>query len=149
MTQEQRATFEKLLAAEKAYVAAHASEVYQGGTIHGIRTIRSQEILGDLFRMELVHFERKEWPKLSDNQIRTADEVMNQEYEKTLRKLRSVKQEEIEDGAVTAKGLASAEKSWETYRDAWVAFARVRYPGEVDVIRAKITLDRYRLLKTI
>lgn len=149
MTQEQRAAFDKLRSAEEAYVGAHASEVYQGGSIHGIRTIASEEILDDLFHTEVVQFERKEWPKLSDRQIRTADEVLNQEYEKTLRKVGLATQDEIEDGVVTAKGLASAEESWETYREAWVAFARARYPREVDAIRAKITLDRYRLVKTI
>lgn len=149
MTQVQRAGFDKLRSAEEAYVAAHASEVYQGGSIHGIRTLASEEILDDLFHTEVVQFERKEWPKLSDRQIRTADEVLKQEYEKTLRKVGLATQDEIDDGVVTAKGLASAEESWETYREAWVAFARARYPGEVDAIRAKITLDRYRLVKTI
>ena len=55
----------------------------------------------------------------------------------------------IDEGAVTASHLSSVETTWETYRDAWVAFARLRYPAAVAVIRAEITLDRYRLLKTI
>jgi hypothetical protein len=41
------------------------------------------------------------------------------------------------------------EGTWQTYRDAWVEFARLRYSAAVAVIRAEITLDRYRLLKTI
>jgi hypothetical protein len=41
------------------------------------------------------------------------------------------------------------EETWEKYRDAWVSFARLRYPHAVAAIRAEITLDRYRLLKTI
>jgi hypothetical protein len=149
MTAEERTAFERLLAAENAYVVAHASEVYQGGTIHGIRTIGSQEILNDLFRTELVQFERKEWPRLSEDQVRTAGGVLEREYEKQLRQLNSRKPDEVDDGAVTASDLASVEKTWESYRDAWVAFARVRYPEEADAIRAKITLDRYRLVKTI
>jgi hypothetical protein len=38
MTPEQQAAFEKLLAAQNAYIEAHASEVDQGGTIRAIRT---------------------------------------------------------------------------------------------------------------
>jgi hypothetical protein len=55
----------------------------------------------------------------------------------------------MDEGAVKAEDLSSVERSWEAYRDAWVAFAQVRYPSAVDAIRAQITLDRYRLVKTI
>ena len=48
-----------------------------------------------------------------------------------------------------ADDLSSVEKVWQVYRDAWIAFARVRYPAAVNVIRVAVTLDRYRLLKTI
>ncbi|HTF68700.1 MAG TPA: hypothetical protein VK638_39080 [Edaphobacter sp.] len=57
--------------------------------------------------------------------------------------------ESIDQEAVTVAGLSSAENVWEAYRDAWVAFARLRYPVAAAAIRAKITLDRYRFLKTI
>ena len=149
MTPEQKAAFEKLLAAENAYVEAHTSEVDMGGTIRGLRTIGSKGILKDLFHTEVVHFERKKWPALTDRQIATADAVLHREYEKKIQQLQKQTKEEIDQGAVTADGLASAQKSWESYRDAWVAFARLRYPAAVDAIRAEIILDRYRLLKTI
>jgi uncharacterized protein YecT (DUF1311 family) len=149
MTAEQRAEFEKLLAAEVAYVGAHASEVDQGGTIHNVRTWASEKILEDLFRTELVHFESKRWPALSAAQIAAAEPAVRREYEKTLQQHRAVTKEEKGDGAVTAEGLAEAEKAWEAYRDAWVAFARVRYPAAVEAIRAEITMRRYGLLKTI
>jgi uncharacterized protein YecT (DUF1311 family) len=149
MIPEQRAAFEKLLAAQNAYIETHASEVDQGGTIRGIRTIGSQGILKDLFHTEIVHFERKKWPVLSDNQITMADALLNRELEKKLQQLRTRPKEESYEGAVTADHVSSVEKTWETYRDAWVAFARLRYPDAVAAIRAEITLDRYRLLKTI
>lgn len=149
MTPEQQEAFEKLLAAQSAYIEAHVSEVYQGGTIRVIRTIGSQSILQDLFRTEVVHFERKKWPVLSSRQITTADALLQREYKKTLQQLRAQTTEAIEDGAVTADHLSSVEETWEAYRDAWVAFAHLRYPAAVSAIRAKITLDRYRLLKTI
>jgi uncharacterized protein YecT (DUF1311 family) len=149
MTPEQKAAFEKLLAAQNAYVTSHASEVDQGGTIRGIRTLGSEDILNDLFHKEVVHFESKKWPVLSDNQVTTADALLRRQYEKTLRQLRTRPKEESYEGAVTADHLSGVEEAWETYRDAWVGFARPRYPSTVAAIRAEITLRRYLLLKTI
>ncbi len=149
MTPEQRAAFEKLLAAQNAYIEAHASEVDQGGTIRVIRTVGSQGILKDLFHTEVVHFEGKKWPVLSDNQITTANALLHREYVKKLQQLGTQTRESTDQGAITADHVSSVEETWQTYRDAWVAFARLRYPAAVAVIRAEITLDRYRLLKTI
>jgi hypothetical protein len=149
MTSEQKAAFEKLLVAQNSYVEAHAGEVYQGGTIRVMRTIGSQNILKDLFRVELVHFEGGKWPSLTASQIASADALVQREYDVTLQKLQAQTKEEIDEGEVTAGDLSKVEIAWEAYRDAWAAFARVRYPAAVDSIRAAITLDRYRLLKTI
>jgi hypothetical protein len=149
MTPEQRAAFEKLLAAQDAYTKAHAFEVDQGGTIRGMRTVGSQCILKELFHTEVVHFERKKWPALSDNQVTMADVWLHREYVKKVQQLRTQAKESIDQGAVTAGNLSSVEERWQTYRDAWVAFARLRYPAAVALIRAEIALDRYHLLKTI
>jgi hypothetical protein len=149
MNGEQRAAFEKLLAAEHAYIEAHADEVYQGGSIHNIRTLGSQDILQDLFRTDVVRFERKEWPALTGDQISTADAVLHREYEKELGQLRAQPNETNDLTLVTADHLASVQKAWERYREAWMAFARVRYPENAARVRAEITLERYRLLKTI
>ncbi|HXA85028.1 MAG TPA: lysozyme inhibitor LprI family protein [Candidatus Dormibacteraeota bacterium] len=149
MTVEQQAAFEKLFAARSAYIGAHASEVDQGGTIRAVRTIGSQSILKDLFHTELIHFEHRKWPALSDNQITMADASLDREYMKKIQQLRTQTKESIDEGAVTADHVSSVEETWEKYRDAWVAFARLRYPAAVAAIRAEITLDRYRLLKTI
>jgi hypothetical protein len=123
--------------------------VDQGGTIRVIRTVGSQGILKDLFHTDVVHFEHKKWPALSDNQIDRADALLDREYERALQQLRTQTKEAIDQGAVTAGHLSAVQEAWQTYRDAWVAFARLRYPASVAVIRAEIVLDRYRLLKTI
>lgn len=149
MAAEQQAAFTKLLAARDAYLRAHASEVNQGGSIRNIRTLRSQEILSDLFQAELARYERKQWPALSANQIATSDRLLQHEYEKKVQSLRAQTKDAMDDGAVKAEDLSSVERTWEAYRDAWVAFAQVRYPSAVDAIRAQITLDRYRLVKAI
>jgi hypothetical protein len=149
MTPEQRTAFDNLLRAKGAYIKAHAAEVYQGGTIRTIRTIGSQNILEDLFRTHIVHFERTKWPSLSHHRITEADVLLHRQYEKTLHQLRSLPEEEIEQGTVTSDNLSTVQETWEIYRNAWIEFARCRYPGAVPAIRAQITLDRYQLLKTI
>jgi hypothetical protein len=149
MIPEQRAAFEKLLSAQNAYVEAHAAEVYQGGTIRTLRTLGSQAILKDLFRTQIVHAERKRWPKLSDTEIASANTWLRREYARTLQRLRMNTAQEVEYGAVKAEGLSNVQAVWETYQDAWTAFARLRYPAAAARIQAEITLERYRLLKTI
>ena len=149
MTTEQKATYEKLLGAQKAYVEVHASEVDQGGTIRTMRTIGSQNILKDQFRVELVHFERGKWPNLTATQIASADAQMQRAYAMKLKNLHAQSKEEIDESGVTAENLSKVESAWETYRSAWGTFARLRYPAEADAICAAITFDRYRLLLTM
>ena len=114
-----------------------------------MRTLGSEHILENLFHAEVGHYERKEWPALSAGQIAAADGWLQHACETTLQHLGEESEEDIRDGAVTAENFSKAEKAWEGYRDAWVAFARVRYPDAEKAIRAQITLDRYRLVKTI
>lgn len=149
MPSEQQAAFDKLLAAQNAYIKAHRSEVDQGGTIRGIRTIGSIGILNDEFRREIVHFERKKWPALSQAQVEAADGLLRRQYEKTLQRLRNRPKDETWEGSVTASNVANVQGSWKVYRDAWETFAHLRYPTAADTIRAEIILARYRLLKTI
>lgn len=149
MTPDQKLAFDKLLSAQRAYIKAHALEVDQGGTIRGMRTIGSQSILKELFHAELGHFEHKNWPAHSESQIANADTMLQREYEKKIQQLRAQSQEQIDQGAVSADHLSEVEQTWERYREAWDSFACLRYPAAVSTIRAEITLNRCRLLKTI
>lgn len=149
MTPAQQAAFTKLLAAENAYVKVHADEVDHGGTITSVRIMGSQSTVESLFRTELVQFERKEWPRLSDREIKTADMWLQRDYKRIHQQLAKQSTDDIDEGAVSASNLAKVEKVWNNYRDAWVAFASLRYPGHVAAIRAKVTLNRYRYIKTI
>ena len=149
MTAEQKFAFDKLLSAEAAFIKAHALEVDQGGTIRVIRTLGSQNILQDLFRAELVRFERKQWPVLSAHQLAAIDTVLRRVYDQKVRELKRQTPDMLDQGAVSPDHLASAQLSWESYREAWTAFARLRYPAAADAIRAQISQDRSRFLRTI
>src|SRR5437764_15210685 len=106
MNPEQQAAFSKLLIAQTAYIEAHAFEVDQGGTIRVVRTIGSQKILADLCHTEVVRFERKKWPVLSDDQIAGSNALLDREYHKKIQQLRTLTNEEINEGAVTASNLS-------------------------------------------
>ena len=149
MTPEQRAAFEKLLAAQGAYIKAHASEVDQGGTIRVIRTIGSEGILKDLFHAELVHFERKKWPALSDVKSKRPIPCCIASMKRAPPTTNADKGRDRSREPSRPTIFRTWKQAWQAYRDAWVAFARLRYPAAVAVIRVEITLDRYRLLKTI
>ena len=149
MSKQQQNAFEALQHAREEYIREHRSEVDQGGTIRGVRTMGSQNILESLFHSELVHYEKKLWPALSGRQIATANASLIREFNKKLEQLKKKSKDEIDEGGVTAEGLSKVEEQWEKYRDAWTTFAALRYPSQAPVIRAQITLDRYRLIKTI
>lgn len=149
MTPPQQAAFDKLLQAHNAFLLVHVDEVDQGGTIRNIRTLGSQNILKKLFRNEVAKFLNGKWPAISPEQISAADAQMQDEYSRQRTALSHQTRQMLEAGAVSAEGLAKAQQSWQTYRDAWVAFAKTYDPAKADAVRAEITLDRYRYLKTI
>ena len=47
------------------------------------------------------------------------------------------------DTTLTAAGIAATERAWLRYRDAWLAFARLRYPAlPPEALLARLTRDR-------
>ncbi|WP_263410810.1 hypothetical protein [Terriglobus tenax] len=149
MTPPQQAAFDHLLAAEKNFIDLHRLEVYQGGTIRGVRTMGSQAILKDLFRVEVIRFLRNQWPATKVSAER-AESQMSAEYHRQITAPgKQTNQEMFEGENVSAGNLAKVQKSWQAYRDAWVAFAQTCDPGKAAAVQAEVTLDRYRYLKTI
>lgn len=104
-----------------------------------MRTLGSQAVLKDLFRTQVVHAERKKWPNLSDTEVASADTWLRREYSKTLERLRMHTAEEIDFGSFKAEDLPKIQRVWETDRDTWAAFARLRYPEAAARIQAEIT----------
>ena len=54
------------------------------------------------------------------------------------------------DTTVTAAGVASAEKAWIRYRDAWLAFAKARYPAlPLAALATRLTHERTMQLSDV
>lgn len=151
MAATQRAAFRRLLKARDRYISTHDSELDQSGTIHTMRNMGSEEILASLFQAELHQFERKQFPRLSAGRRAAIDADLQREYQVTLGALNARAPADTYEGAVavTAEGVTKVQHTWLPFRDAWTDFARARYPHAAGAIRALITQDRVRLLKTI
>jgi uncharacterized protein YecT (DUF1311 family) len=55
-----------------------------------------------------------------------------------------------QNGTVKPSGIREVERAWLKLRDAWVAFARVAYPGlSADTVRAQITRLRLDQLQAL
>lgn len=149
MNQHERTAFDELLSAHDAYADSSVLEVNQAGSFRSLRTLEFQRTVKETFHADLVLFERDEWPSLSAKQIATANALLQREYTRTLQRLRNQARDSLDEGVVTADDLIKVQSAWKTYHDAWVRFARRRYPEAVEKIRAKISIDRHRLLENI
>jgi uncharacterized protein YecT (DUF1311 family) len=127
-TQAQRDSFARLQKASEEYVRARGTgEVYQGGTIRTMRTMGAEDRMRHKFLEAVKEFESGRLPKGNATDYRKADSDLNETYKQALT-LAAKQNFEDDDGAIRPDGIRQAERAWMTYRDAWVAFAKVRYP---------------------
>ena len=125
---EHLGAFKALEDAEEKYVEAHGrGEVYQGGTIRNLRTNGVEERQRDKFLAAVQEFESGHLPKGTVGDFKKADAELHAIYQKAM-KLAAVPKE-YDDGFSKPDGIRSAERAWLRYRDAWVEFAKLHYPG--------------------
>jgi uncharacterized protein YecT (DUF1311 family) len=127
-TPAQHLAFDKLNKSEETYALAHASgEIDLSGTARAMFQIEAQDTLRDDFLAALQLFEQGKFPNGSTAQYSEADERLNSAYRGAL----SDAEEHKSDygGAVQPTGIRDAERAWLQYRDAWIAFAKLRYPS--------------------
>jgi uncharacterized protein YecT (DUF1311 family) len=143
-TAAKRAAFAPLRQAFEAYVEAHAEgEVDMSGTLRNALYIGAQEALRAEFLGMLRHLEARTAPVSSAAQYRAADTDLNLAYREALRAVQGER-----DGTVTADGIRDAQRAWLRYRDAFVAFAAVKYPRlSRDSVAAWLTRQRTALLR--
>ena len=123
----QRAAFDAFRKLEEAYALAHArGEIDLSGTARAMYQIDSEDTLRDDFLATLRSFEVGKFPSGSVVLYHDADSRLNSAYRKAITDAEAHKSDY---GAVQPEGIRSAERAWLKYRDAWVAFARQRYPS--------------------
>jgi len=125
--QKDRDAFKVLQSASENYVQAHgAGEVYQGGTIRDIRTNGIEERQRDKFLAAVQLFESGHLPKGTRLDFEKVDGDLNATYKQAL-SLAGNQDFKSDYGLIHPEGIRDAERAWLKYRDAWLAFAKLRY----------------------
>jgi hypothetical protein len=142
----QRTAFAALEQAQTTYSEAHGKgELDAAGASHVTQEIRAEESLGDSFLAAIRAFEKGELPSPSTAQAGPTDDDLDRVYRKTVDAAEGA---ESNPGAVQPKALQVAQEAWLKYRDAWLAFARLRYASlDTDSLLALLTRDRIATLQ--
>jgi hypothetical protein len=127
MNQAQRQAFDELDKANRAYARAHANgEIDLSGTARAMFQIDAEDSLRDDFVAALQLFEGSHLPGGSGQGYLETDQRLNATYRRTIDDAEAHK---TEYGAVQPEGIRDTERAWLKYRDGWVKFAQLRYPG--------------------
>jgi uncharacterized protein YecT (DUF1311 family) len=134
---EKRA-FAALQQAESGFVKARAgNEVDLRGTARRAFVVDEEQTQQQNFLAMLQSLAAGTAPTFTSEQFAAADARLNAVYQK-------VQQAPAKDwGTVTKDGIRTVQRAWLIYRDAWVAFAKIKYPSiSTDSIRTWLTQKR-------
>jgi len=145
----QQQAFRNLQTALSIFLGKHARELDQGGTGSYGMTITEMDRYNDDFLAAIIRFEHHDLPSYAPQYFAIADAALNAMYRTQLRSSAENAAQHTQ-GLPTPEDLQVAQRAWLRYRDAWVAFAALRYPSiPADSFRTWLTLDRTDALQTI
>lgn len=142
----QQEAFRALSHAEEAYSTAHArGEIDLAGSGRAIWQLDAEQELRDRFLAAIQAYEQGQLPHGSADDAAKADRSLNRIYGKAIATAEAGKEGY---GAIQPEGVRKAERAWLTYRDAWIAFAKLRYPAAGrDAWLTLLTNDRIAILE--
>jgi hypothetical protein len=142
-TPGQKLAFTGLEKAKSDFVMARAEgEIDSTGTARAAFSIGEQGRREDAFLAFLDRLERGKGVKASRSDLPTADHDINAVY----RQIQD--RRDLNAGSVTITNIQNTQRLWLKYRDAWLAFAKVRYPDvPQDAISATLTIERINMLR--
>lgn len=126
-----------------AFANAHAGgEIDRSGSAQVGFVIDAIEAQEEDFLKSLLEFEAGMRPNFTQDDFARADRELNQAYQR----LKSG-EGPVYPGSVKFSNIQEAQRSWLAYRDAWVAFGKVRYPAVAPhAWRAYFTRKRVEML---
>lgn len=133
--------FEKLRAVWQRFLETSEVEVDQMGTARVALVIEHAELLEQNFVSSITKFNRGELPSYSDNDFIRADSEMNLIYKSIQKKTGD---QSSWWGTVTKDNIKITQRAWLKFRDAWVTFAKQKYPS-VPAVAWKTWLTRERV----
>ena len=139
-TPAQRALLEPLERAAQAFADARGQdEVDQSGSGRAAFVVAAEEKQNRSFAALLADVDAGRLTAAGAADRAAADAALNMKYRDLLRRAPSL----LADTTVKAADVASAEKAWIRYRDAWLAFAKARYPSlSLDALATRLTRER-------
>jgi len=142
-TPEERAAFEPLRRAFEEFVAASAAgDLARSGSASVSLQSRLEQGLRDQFAEMLQRLSAGRAPRLTAGEFRTEDLQLNQAY-----RARIADEGEYDAPGITVESIQNAQRAWLRYRDAFLAFAAVKYPGVARVsLAAWITRNRSEII---
>jgi uncharacterized protein YecT (DUF1311 family) len=135
--QDQKA-FQLLELSAEEFFKAHAS---QEADLEATIEIHEKAFLENKFISMLDQAERGELPKFTAEQFSQADASLTTVYSK-------IQTGNVHRwGTVTLGGIRTAQQAWISYRDAWVAFGKQKYPGvSTESLKTWLTQQRLEML---
>jgi uncharacterized protein YecT (DUF1311 family) len=131
-------------AANSFFASRSKNEVDLGGTSRSAAQIAEESSLWEAWLASLEQFEAGGLPRFTDHDFREADAELNAIYRQLQRGGSGPK------GTVTFHGIREVQHMWLIYRNAWVAFGRIRYPRvTVSSWNSWLTQSRLRMLKEL
>lgn len=145
-TPEQRAAYEPLRRAFEEFVAAsREGDLARGGSSHASLQNRLEQGLRDQFADMLQRLESGRAPRFTAGQLRTEDLNLNQAYQARL-----ADERQFDAPGISPDSIQNAQRAWLRYRDAFLAFAAVKYPRVPrDSLAAWITQNRSQIIPGI
>lgn len=152
-TPPQRAALAALRKAADAYFdSASTEEIDMSGTGRGMFATDAYEALDIALLGDVERFEQGARPLEQASDFAAADKSLNAVYRQTRAALQSSQVTGAfgDYGTIDAHGVRATQRLWLGYREAWVAFAAVRYPQTAaDAWRAWLTRVRTKALAAI
>lgn len=142
----QRQAYEPLRRAFEEFVAASASgDLASGGSSYASLRNRLEQGLRDQFADMLQRLERGRAPSFTAGQLRTEDLQLNQAYQARL-----ADERQYDAPGISPDSIQNAQRAWLRYRDAFLAFAAMKYPRvRRDSLAAWITQNRSQIIPGI
>lgn len=125
-------------AAEHFFAVRASNEVDHSGTGRAAFEIEERAVLKADLLTSLQNLENHHFPQYSAAQAADADKQLNTVYQKI------IKNNDFSVGTVDRSSVQKTQVQWLKYRDAWIAFGKIKYP-QVDADSWKTWLAEKRI----
>ncbi len=144
-SKDDKQEFERLRLVWKKYLEASVNEVDQSGTGRSAFVIEHAESLEENFVSSMGKFSHGEFPSYSKEDFIQVDRELNMIY----KEIQGKTENQVSLwGTVTKDGIKNTQRAWLKFRDAWVIFAKQKYPSVADVVwKTWLTRERIEQLK--